>query len=65
MPWSDLLHGIDDLIKLKTLHKQVDKLEGEEKDQLERWLLRQESSILHAMEQTRIICIEAEPYWRD
>ena len=65
MPWSDLLHGIDDLIKLKTLHKQVDKLEGEEKEQLERWLFRQESSILHAMEQTRIICIEAEPYWRD
>jgi len=65
LPWSDLLHGIDDLLKLKTLHKQVEKLEGEEKEQLERWLSRQESSILHAMEQTRVICIEAEPYWRD
>ncbi len=65
LPWSDLLHGIDDLLKLKTLHKQVEKLQGEEKEQLERWLSRQESSILHAMEQTRVICIEAEPYWRD
>ncbi|MFM2590912.1 CYTH domain-containing protein [Vibrio sp. TBV020] len=65
LPWSDLLHGTDDLLKLRTLAKLVDKLEGEEREQLERWLARQESSILHAMEQTRIICIEAEPYWQD
>lgn len=65
MPWSDLLHGIDDLLKLRTLHKQVDKLQGEEKEQLERWLGRQENSILHAMEQTRMSCIETDPYWRD
>ncbi|KGY13744.1 adenylate cyclase [Vibrio tubiashii] len=65
LPWSDLLHGTDDLLKLKTLEQLVEKLEGEEREQLERWLARQESSILHAMEQTRVICIEAEPYWRD
>ncbi|WP_159654940.1 CYTH and CHAD domain-containing protein [Vibrio atypicus] len=65
LPWSDLLHGIDDLLKLRTLQKLVEKLEGEEREQLERWLSRQESSILHAMEQTRVICIEAEPYWQD
>ncbi|CAM2972541.1 Inorganic triphosphatase [Vibrio neptunius] len=65
VPWSDLLHGIDDLIKLRTLGNMVDKLEGEEKEQLQRWLSRQEGSILHAMEQTRVICIEAEPYWQD
>jgi triphosphatase len=41
----------------------VEKLRGEEREQLERWLRRQESSILHAMEQTRLISIEAEPYW--
>lgn len=65
LPWSDLLHGIDDLLKLRTLDNMVDKLDGDEQEQLQRWLSRQESSILHAMEQTRIICIEAEPYWQD
>ncbi|MEL7292136.1 MAG: inorganic triphosphatase [Pseudomonadota bacterium] len=65
LPWSDLLHGTDDLLKLKTLEQQVDKLETEEREQLQRWLVRQQTSILHAMEQTRIICIEAQPYWRD
>ncbi|KLN64377.1 CYTH and CHAD domain-containing protein [Vibrio sp. VPAP30] len=65
LPWSDLLHGTDDLLKLKTLEQLVEKLEGDEREQLERWLARQESSILHAMEQTRVICIEAEPYWQD
>ena len=64
LPWSDLLHGTDDLLKLKTLEQLVDKLEGEDREQLQRWLIRQQGSILHAMEQTRVICIEAEPYWR-
>ena len=65
LPWADLLQGIDDLLTLKPLKQLVEKLEGEEREQLERWLLRQESSILHAMEQTRAISIEAEPYWQD
>ncbi|WP_406731960.1 inorganic triphosphatase [Vibrio scophthalmi] len=65
LPWADLLQGIDDLLTLKPLKQLVDKLEGDEREQLERWLLRQESSILHAMEQTRAISIEAEPYWQE
>ncbi|USD60881.1 inorganic triphosphatase [Vibrio sp. SCSIO 43140] len=65
LPWADLLQGIDDLQMLELLEKLVDKLEGEEREQLERWLRRQESSILHAMEQTRQISIEAEPYWQN
>ncbi|MEH0665233.1 inorganic triphosphatase [Vibrio scophthalmi] len=64
LPWSDLLHGIDDLLTLETLDQLSDKLEGEQREQLLRWLTRQENSILHAMEQTRIICLEAQPYWR-
>lgn len=65
LPWSDLLHGNDDLLKLRTLNQLVDKLEGEEREQLERWLARQENSILRAMEQTRAMCVEAQPYWRE
>ena len=65
LPWRDLLHGIDDLLKLRTLDKLIDRLEGEEQEQLKRWLSRQENSILHAMEQTRVICIEAQPYWQE
>ncbi|POC05855.1 CHAD domain-containing protein, partial [Vibrio vulnificus] len=64
MPWADLIHGIDDLLMLRHLIPLVDKLEGEEKEQLERWLIRQERSMLHAMDQTRAIGVEAEPYWR-
>ncbi|ELX8648047.1 inorganic triphosphatase [Vibrio vulnificus] len=64
MPWADLIHGIDDLLMLRHLLPLVEKLEGEEKEQLERWLVRQERSMLHAMDQTRAIGVEAEPYWR-
>lgn len=65
MPWEDLLQGIDDLLMLRLVEKLVGKLEGEEQEQLERWLIRQESSTLHAMEQTRAIGLEAKPYWRE
>ena len=64
-PWADMVQGIDDLLALKTLEPLTEKLEGDEKVQLERWLARQEVSILHAMEQTRQISVEVEPYWQD
>jgi triphosphatase len=64
LPWADLLQGIDDLLMLKPLEKLVDKLEGDEQEQLKRWLNRQEHSILHAMEQTRQISLEVELYWQ-
>jgi triphosphatase len=64
MPWADLLHGIDDLLTLEPLLALKDGLEEEEQHQLERWVSRQETSILHAMEQTRAMSIEAQPYWR-
>ncbi|MDF2153282.1 inorganic triphosphatase [Vibrio sp. CAU 1672] len=65
LPWADLVHGIDDLLMLKHLEPLGDKLEGAEKEQLERWLQRQERSILHAMDQTRAISLEAQPYWQE
>ncbi|MEZ8877883.1 CYTH domain-containing protein [Vibrio lentus] len=65
LPWADMVQGIDDLLALKTLEPLTEKLEGDEKVQLERWLARQEVSILHAMEQTRQISVEVEPYWQD
>lgn len=64
LPWADLLHGIDNLLALKPLQSLVDRLEGEEQEQLIRWLVRQESSILHAMEQTKTIGLTASPYWK-
>ena len=63
MPWADLLQGIDDLLTLEPLQLLVDELEGGEQKQLRKWITRQEGSILHAMEQTRIIGLEATPYW--
>ncbi|AUI85256.1 inorganic triphosphatase [Vibrio azureus] len=65
LPWEDLVYGIDDLLMLNHLLPLVGMLEGEEQEQLERWLQRQERSILHAMDQTRAIGIEVAPYWRD
>ncbi len=64
LPWADLLHGIDNLLALKPLQSLVENLEGDEKEQLVRWLVRQESSILHAMEQTRAMGTAVTPYWR-
>ncbi|NLS12331.1 inorganic triphosphatase [Vibrio sp. SM6] len=64
MPWADLVHGIDDLLMLRHLDPLVNCLEGDEREQLERWLGRQERSILHAMEQTRAISLEVKPYWQ-
>lgn len=64
LPWADLLHGVEDLMTLKALEKRIEQLAGEEQEQLKRWVSRQESSILHAMEQTRHIGLETSPYWR-
>ncbi|PMH39819.1 adenylate cyclase [Vibrio sp. 10N.286.49.B3] len=64
LPWADLIQGIDDLLTLRVLAPLVDKLSGEDQEQLERWLSRQESSILHAMEQTRQISVDCDPYWK-
>ena len=61
LPWRDLLHGIDDLLKLRTLDKLIDRLEGE-KQTVKTLALSSRNSILHAMEQTRVICIEAQPF---
>ncbi|PJC85542.1 inorganic triphosphatase [Vibrio sp. HA2012] len=63
MPWADLQQGIDDLLTLSPLQLLVEELEDEERTQLEKWIARQENSILHAMEQTRLIGLEALPYW--
>lgn len=65
LPWVDLLQGIDDLLALEPLEGLIDSLEGEEQEQLQRWLFRQENSILHAMEQTRLISTEVKPYWQE
>lgn len=63
LPWEDLVQGIDDLKMLEPLRVLVAQLEGDDQKQLERWLERQEHSILHAMDQTRQMGIEIPPYW--
>ncbi|WP_086982187.1 CYTH and CHAD domain-containing protein [Vibrio aphrogenes] len=63
LPWVDLLEGVDDLLTLEPLQQLLPTLEAQEQDQVERWIRRQEVSILHAMEQTRMRCTEVSPYW--
>ncbi|MEZ8965605.1 adenylate cyclase [Vibrio breoganii] len=64
LPWADLSQGIDELLTLAPVRELVGQLEGEEQEQLQRWLERQQASILHAMEQTRAMCMEVQPYWK-
>ena len=64
LPWEDLMQGIDDLMALEPLEKLVGSLSDEENEQLARWLSRRETSILNAMEQTRQIGMDVQPYWR-
>jgi triphosphatase len=61
LPWTDLLEGIDHLLALRPLQRLVSESEGDE--QLARWLVRQETSILYAMAQTRSKGLSAHPYW--
>ncbi|KLV02211.1 adenylate cyclase [Photobacterium aquae] len=64
MPWLDLLQGMDDLRLLEPARSLLE-LQDDEEDrrQLEKWLVRKEDSLIHAMDQSRAIGIELVPYW--
>ncbi|KLV11223.1 inorganic triphosphatase [Photobacterium ganghwense] len=64
MPWLDLLQGIEDLRQLEPV-RELAALQDDEEDrrQVEKWLSRQEDSLIHAMDQTRQIGIDLTPYW--
>ena len=63
MPWLDLLQGLEDLRELEPIRQLLPLFEGDDLAQIEKWLQRQEESLLHAMSQTRQISIELTPYW--
>ena len=63
MPWFDLLQGIEDLSALEPIRQLLTSFEGEDLLQIEKWLQRQNESLIHAMDQTRKMSIELAPYW--
>ncbi len=63
MPWFDLLQGIDDLYALEPIRQLLPLFEGDDFVQIEKWLQRQNESLIHAMDQTRKMSIELAPYW--
>ena len=63
MPWLDLLQGLEDLRELEPIRQLLPLFEGDDLAQIEKWLQRQEESLLHAMSQTQQISIELTPYW--
>ncbi|MCD9495676.1 CYTH domain-containing protein [Photobacterium carnosum] len=63
MPWLDLLQGLEDLRELEPIRQLLPLFEADDLAQIEKWLQRQEESLLHAMSQTRQISIELTPYW--
>ncbi|WP_297481897.1 inorganic triphosphatase [uncultured Photobacterium sp.] len=63
MPWLDLLQGLEDLRGLEPIRQLLPLFTGDDLAQMQKWLQRQEESLLHAMSQTRQISIELTPYW--
>ncbi|MCE2573491.1 CYTH domain-containing protein [Motilimonas eburnea] len=64
LPWNDILHGIEEL---KVLTPIYDYLEIEQdtatQEKILKWLKRKESSLLLAMEQSRLQAKTLSPYW--
>ncbi len=63
LPWLDLLQGMEDLQQLDYLRHLMGQFDGDDREQMEKWLHRREESLLHAMNQTRQQGMKFTPYW--
>ncbi|MDP2562239.1 CYTH and CHAD domain-containing protein [Psychrobium sp. 1_MG-2023] len=62
-PWSDIAVGIDQLLQFEPI-KQLLRAECLDDDgAIKSWLERKESSLIHAMEQSRKSALKLTPYW--
>lgn len=63
-PWLDIGVGIDELLQFEPIKKLLreDLLEDED-GSIKTWLINKESSLIHAMEQSRKAALNMVPYW--
>jgi len=63
-PWLDIRVGIDELLQFEPIKQLLrDELLADENGSIKRWLVNKESSLLHAMEQSRKAALKMTPYW--
>ncbi|UJF19109.1 inorganic triphosphatase [Vibrio sp. SS-MA-C1-2] len=64
LPWLDVMKGMDDLTFLGLLHTIANELDDKDDyQQLMKWLSRKEGYLLHALDLSRLIGIDQQPYW--
>jgi len=63
-PWLDIGVGIDELLQFEPIKQLLrDDMLADEHGDIKSWLTRKESSLLHAMEQSRKSALKMVPYW--
>jgi triphosphatase len=62
-PWLDLSTGIKELKCLKLLHESAEDIDIEDKSDFSNWIEDKTRSVIHVMEQTREVAMDADTYW--
>jgi len=63
-PWLDIGVGIDELLQFEPIKQLLrDDLLEDDDGCIKRWLINKESSLIHAMEQSRKAALKMMPYW--
>jgi triphosphatase len=62
-PWLDLATGIKELKCLKLLHDALNDIDIEGKADYSHWIEDKTHSVIHVMEQTREVAMDADTYW--
>lgn len=62
-PWLDLSTGIKELKCLKLLQGSAEDIDIEDKSDFSNWIEDKTRSVIHVMEQTREVAMDADTYW--
>ncbi|MFT6268514.1 MAG: triphosphatase [Alphaproteobacteria bacterium] len=62
-PWLDLATGVKELKCLRLLHEALNDIDIEGKADFSNWIEEKTHSVIHVMEQTRVVAMDADAYW--
>lgn len=62
-PWLDLFTGIKELKCLRLLEESAQDIEIDDKNDFSNWINDKTTSVIHVMEQTRKVAMDADTYW--
>ncbi len=67
LPWCDVFQGVEDLHLLDPIRQAIEAnpCELEDHQQIDKWLLRKEESIIYAIYHSRLIGLEQRAFWVD